>query len=153
MSSIADINAHSNQEKEIKSRNASALLLDKAPAALEKLASKNWVLSSLTMEQISAISLRYFSVVLKPGKKASLVTQLISLMEKEPDRLRDVASSASMTSTATVPSHVGIDNSESILQLSATVAEDLGDSDDEDGFLPEAPPQQRSRMYVSDNET
>ena len=56
-----------------------------------------------------------------------------------------------MTPTSTVPSHVASDNSESILQLSATMAMHVGDSDDGDGCLPDAPPHLRSRMYVSDD--
>ena len=152
-SSMAAINALSSREKEEKSRNASALLLGKAPAALAKLATKNWVVSSLTMEQISAVALRYFGAVLKPGKKAFLVTQLVSMIENQPETLRNAALSESSSSTSTVALHVASDNSESILQLSATVAEDIHDSDDEDGCLPVPDLPARSRMYVSDDES
>ena len=152
-SSMAAINALSSREKEEKSRNASALLLGKAPAALAKLATKNWVVSSLTMEQISAVALRYFGAVLKPGKKAFLVTQLVSMIENQPETLRNAALSESSSSTSTVALHVASDNSESILQLSATVAEDIHDSYDEDGCLPVPDLPARSRMYVSDDES
>ena len=58
-----------------------------------------------------------------------------------------------MTPTSTVPSHVASDNSESILQLSATMAMNVGDSDDGDGCLPVPDLPARSRMYVSNDES
>ena len=58
-----------------------------------------------------------------------------------------------MTPTSIVPLHVASDNSERILQLSATMAMNVGDSDDGDGCLPVPDLPARSRMYVSDDES
>ena len=63
---------------------AKATLIDKAPAALAKLKSNGGEVQALTMAEISAVALRYFSRPLKAGLKSSVVVQLRALITSQP---------------------------------------------------------------------
>jgi len=83
--SLAEIERARAEETEKKKSGEKADSIEKGPAAFEKLRSKGWVVSGLTMRDIQAIAFKYFfGAVIKDGLKKEVVRQLIDLIRKNP---------------------------------------------------------------------
>ena len=86
--SLAEIERARAEEIEKKKSEETADLIDKAPIAFEKLKSKGFVVSALTMREIQAVAFKYFAgSVIKDGLKKEVVRQLVVLIRKNPSVL------------------------------------------------------------------
>tara|TARA_B110001452_G_scaffold205333_1_gene175349 strand:+ start:90 stop:1757 length:1668 start_codon:yes stop_codon:yes gene_type:complete len=85
--SLAEIDQEVAAERATKASQATAELVDKAPAAIAKLKENANDVSKLTMPEISAIAFTSFNGTTLKGKKGDLVKGLHSLITKQPSVL------------------------------------------------------------------
>ena len=81
--SLESIAATHIKNKELKTKNATAGLLDLAEGALEKLKSKGGDLSKITKEETCSLALRYFGTALKSSEKKDQLSALLRGLIKE----------------------------------------------------------------------
>jgi len=95
--SLAEIERARAEEIEKKKSDETADLIEKGPAAFEKLRSKGWVVSALTIREIQAIAFKYFAgSVIKDGLKKEVVRQLVALVRKNPAVLGQAGTAAAL---------------------------------------------------------
>jgi hypothetical protein len=85
------VNVKRNLKKQ-KADEANAKISSLAPAALLKLREKAYNFGVLTVSELHSVSRSYFNVELKKGRKDSLLHEIQSLYEANPDLLANVAS-------------------------------------------------------------
>ena len=95
--SLAEIERARAEEIEKKKSEETADLIDKAPIAFEKLKSKGFVVSALTMREIQAVAFKYFvGSVIKDGLKKEVVRQLVVLIRKNPSVLGEAGTAVAL---------------------------------------------------------
>ena len=95
--SLAEIERARAEEIEKKKSEETADLIEKAPIAFEKLKSKGFVVSALTMREIQAAAFKYFvGSVIKDGLKKEVVRQLVVLIRKNPSVLGEAGTAVAL---------------------------------------------------------
>ena len=126
-SSISEIQRVTQVEKKSKKATQRAQLLDRAPKAVAKLKNKDNDVAKLTVPEITSILLRYFGADEPKGKKENFVKALQDAIEKNPDTLSAVESTAT-----------------TVIRTLAPIPES-DDDDDDDIPPPGAAPSRRSK--------
>ena len=108
--SISSINKAQADEKNHKAAQATASLLERAPAALNKLKAKGGDLKKITIPELESLAFRFFSgVVLATKKKDAMIAEVRGLMMKHL-----AANPLGLTPEALVRASVEIDSGQTL---------------------------------------